>query len=138
MVAHEREADHADGREDAWAEHGEALLGVALELRGHMLTLDEHGDDYGDHAYQREEGRACELVNRPVEGEWVRDADGAERDDELALGEEGEDGYRVEGGEYRAYDVRYCVALEIVRGGLSGVRSYSPMMIPNAHMPVRW
>ena len=94
VVAHEREADDADRLEDARAEHGEALRGVALELGRHALALDEHGDDDDHHADQREEGRASELVDRPVQGERVRDADGAERDDELALGEKGEDGYR--------------------------------------------
>ena len=94
VVAHEREADDADRLEDARAEHGEALRGVALELGRHALALDEHRDDDGHHANQREEGRARELVDRPVQGERVRDADGAERDDELALGEKGEDGYR--------------------------------------------
>ena len=37
--------DDSDGLEDAWLDNGEALLWVALQVRCHMRTFDEDGDD---------------------------------------------------------------------------------------------
>ena len=100
VMAHEREADHAYRLEHAPAEDREARARVAFELFGHVRALDEHGDDDDAHAHEREPGRARELVDVAVEGERVRDADGAERDHELAVREQVEDGDPVEPGEY--------------------------------------
>ena len=46
-----------------------------------------------------------------VEGKRVRDADSAEGDDELALGEEVQHGDGVQVREYRADDVGYRITL---------------------------
>ena len=48
-------------------------------------------------------------MNVAIEGERVGDADGAEGDDELALGQEVQHGDGVQVREYRADDVGYCV-----------------------------
>ena len=114
MVAHEREADHADGLEDPRAEHGEPLVGIALELRSDVRALDEHGGDDDDHADEGEPRRARELGDVTVERERVRDADRAEGDHELAVREPGEDGDGVEVREDGADDVWYCIACVVL------------------------
>lgn len=87
MVADERKANDADRLEDTRAHDGIALRRVALQFRSHMRALDEHRGDDDDHADEGEARGPRELVDVAVEGERVRDADGAERDDELAFGE---------------------------------------------------
>lgn len=88
VVAHKREANHADCLEDPISEHGEARARVALQFWGDVGSLDEHGSHDNEHADECQSGCAGELVDVAVEGKRVRDADSAEGDDELALGQE--------------------------------------------------
>lgn len=48
-------------------------------------------------------------MNVAVEGKWVGDACSAEGDDELPIGEEGEDRNGVERWEDSSEDLRYCI-----------------------------
>lgn len=114
MVAHEREADHADGLEDARAEDREALRGVALELVRDVRALDEHGGDDDQHADEGQPRGARELRDVAVERERVGEAQRAERDDELPVGEPGEDRHVVEFGEDGADDMWDCVACVVL------------------------
>ena len=99
-MAHKRETDHANGLEDAWTGDGVAFGRVAFEFGGYGGAFDEDGENDDDHADEREARRPRELVDVAVERERVRDADGAESDHELTIGEEGKYGDSVEGGEY--------------------------------------
>ena len=114
VVADEREADDADGLEDAAAEECEACARVAFELRVDVRAFDEDGEDDDDHADEREARRPRELVDVAVERERVRDADRAEGDHELAVREPGEDGDSVEVREDGADDVWYCIACVVL------------------------
>ncbi|KIP10864.1 hypothetical protein PHLGIDRAFT_184043 [Phlebiopsis gigantea 11061_1 CR5-6] len=105
VVADEREADHADGLEQPGAEHGEPLRRVALQVGRDVRALDEHRRHDDHHADEREPRRARELVDVAVEREGVRDAYRAQRNDELAVREQGQDGHGVQVGKYRTDDV---------------------------------
>ncbi len=109
VVAHEREANHADGLEHPIPEDGKARARVAFQVWGDVWAFDEYRGDNNEHANKCQSGGAGELVDVAVEGERVGDADGAESDDKLALCEEIQDRDGIQVREYRANDVGYRV-----------------------------
>lgn len=68
MVAYEREADHAYSLEDAVAEKGKTLAGVALQVRCDVLPFYEHRSDDDEHANECETGCTGQFVDVSVKG----------------------------------------------------------------------
>lgn len=141
MMAHKRETNNPNRLKYSRLDNGETFGGVAFEEGRHEGTFVDDGEDDDEHAAEGEGGGDGEFVDVAVEGEGVGDADCAEGDDELAVGEEGENGHRAEGGEGGADDLGYCVACRTwnhvsVDHTLNRlVHWYAPMMMPKAHMP---
>ena len=75
-----------------------------------MRPFNENRDDNNEHPNQCYARGARKFVYVTVERKRVRDADGAEKDDELAIGKNLENRYTVKSGKYEADDVWYCVA----------------------------
>lgn len=108
-MAHKCEADDANGLENARTKHCKALILVPLELWRNARAIDDHGDDDDNHTNKRECGCTRELVDVTIEREGVRDNDGAQCDDELALGEQGQDRDAVEVRKNGTDDMWYSV-----------------------------
>ena len=64
VVAHKREANHANCLEDPIAEHREARARVALQFWGDVGPLDEHGSHDDEHADESKGTRFGQLSRR--------------------------------------------------------------------------
>jgi hypothetical protein len=109
MMADKCETDDANCAEYTGLDDGEPFGRVTFIFGWDVGALDEDGGDDDEHSEEGEAGSAGELVDVTVEGKWVGYGDGAECDDELAVGEDGEDGCGMEFGENGPDDVRYCI-----------------------------
>jgi hypothetical protein len=113
MMAHKCKADNSYGLEYSWPDNGEALCGIAFQIWCNVGSFNDDRDNNDDHADEGKSRCPGEFVYVSVEGEGVRDAAGAEGDDELPVSEYREDGYVDKVWEYRAYYVGYCITWEM-------------------------
>lgn len=75
VVAHEREADHADRVKYPRADDAPPRARGAAQVGVDARAFDEHGRDDDNHGEERKGRRACELVDVAVEREGERHAE---------------------------------------------------------------
>lgn len=108
-MAHEREANDADGLEQLRFDDREPFGRIALQVRRDVWSLEKDRGDDDEHTDERKARGAREFVDVAVQRERVGDAYGAEDDDELSIGKYGQEGRCSEGREGVADDMGYGV-----------------------------
>lgn len=85
-MADKRETDNTDCLEESRPQERKPLARISFEFRCHLGPFDEYGGNDDEHADEREAGGSRKFMDVAVERERVGDANGAESDDELAVG----------------------------------------------------